>query len=247
MNSKDFIIIAHRGESYDAPENTMASVNLAWERNDDAVEIDIRLSKDNKIIVIHDKNTFRTSAENFNVKEKNYSFLKKLDVGKHKKNRYAGEEIPLLKNIIENMPEGKLLFVEIKSGENTAGILKSFCEKKDVNPVYVKFISFNRQLLDQLKKLLPHFEMYWIVDDKIPVFKKNLNTIIKYCKSSNLNGVDFDEKMISSKSVIDKIHEAGLKIYCWTVNNPERARQLMNWNIDGITSDRAHWLSGQIK
>ncbi len=243
----NFIIIAHRGESYEAPENTLASVNLAWERNDDAVEIDIRLSKDDRIVVIHDKTTLRTSGENFRVKEKNYSFLKKLDVGRLKKKKYQGEEIPLLKDVIENMPEGKILFVEIKSDENTAEILKSFCEKISVNPAYVRFISFNRKLLTKLKKLLPDFEMYWIVDDKIPIFKKNLDTIIEYCKNSGLDGLDFDEKMISSKTVIDKIHEADLKIYCWTVNNPERAKDLRNWNIDGITSDRAHWLSEQIK
>ncbi len=242
----NFLVIAHRGESFDAPENTLASVNLAWERNDDAVEIDVRLSKDDRIVVIHDKTTLRTSGENFTVKDENYSVLKKLDVGGFKEKSFEGEGIPLLRNIIAGMPRNKYLFVEIKSRENTADVIKSFCERENVNPVYVKFISFNYKLLMHLKSLLPEFEMYWIVDDKIPIFKKNLTKIIERCKVAGLDGLDFDEKMINSKSVIDEIHKANLKLYCWTVNDVKRAKELRDWGIDGVTSDKAHWLSQQL-
>ncbi|MCH9029392.1 MAG: glycerophosphodiester phosphodiesterase, partial [Bacteroidetes bacterium] len=60
MQNKEFLIIAHRGESYDAPENTFASINLAWKRDADGVEIDVKLTKDEKIVLIHDKTTLRT-------------------------------------------------------------------------------------------------------------------------------------------------------------------------------------------
>ena len=78
---KNCLIIAHRGESFDAPENTLAAVNLAWERGADAVEIDVQLSKDNKIVVIHDENTKRTGGRNKLVKNQTLKELKELDVG----------------------------------------------------------------------------------------------------------------------------------------------------------------------
>lgn len=57
------ILIAHRGSSYEAPENTLGAVNLAWEQNADAVEVDVHLSLDNKVVVIHDSDTYRTTGE----------------------------------------------------------------------------------------------------------------------------------------------------------------------------------------
>ena len=77
MAIRNFIIIAHRGESYDAPENTLASVNLAWERGADAVEVDIRMTKDKKIVVIHDSTTKRTGNKNYKIEECLYNKLKK--------------------------------------------------------------------------------------------------------------------------------------------------------------------------
>ncbi|MCH7827462.1 MAG: hypothetical protein IIC75_05760 [Bacteroidetes bacterium] len=81
MANKNFIIIAHRGESYDAPENTLASVNLAWERGADAVEVDIRMTKDKNIVVIHDRTTKRTGGKNYKIKDSSYDELNNVNVG----------------------------------------------------------------------------------------------------------------------------------------------------------------------
>jgi glycerophosphoryl diester phosphodiesterase len=107
--------IAHRGASYLAPENTMASAKLAWEMGADAVEIDIHLSKDNRIMVIHDSDTKRTCSEKKNlIIEKTPSILlRDLDAGSWKGAEFKGEKIPYLTEIIETVPEGKTLVVEI--------------------------------------------------------------------------------------------------------------------------------------
>src|SRR4030042_6528931 len=86
-------IIAHRGASYLAPENTVASSMLAWELCSDAVEVDIYLSKDNRIMCIHDSNTKRTSGQDYVVKETDSGVLRKLDVGLFKDSKYKGEKI----------------------------------------------------------------------------------------------------------------------------------------------------------
>ena len=86
-------IIAHRGASHDAPENTLASVELGYEQGADAVEIDIHLSKDNRIMVNHDKDTKRTAGNNLTIKDSNSAELRKLDVGSWKNKKYKGEKM----------------------------------------------------------------------------------------------------------------------------------------------------------
>ena len=89
-------IIGHRGASYLAPENTVASANLAWEKQADAVEVDIYLTQDSKIVVIHDSTTKRTAGQDMEVAKSTARQLRELDVGSFKNVDYAGEKIPLL-------------------------------------------------------------------------------------------------------------------------------------------------------
>ena len=91
MQKKKLLIIAHRGESYDAPENTLASINLAWKRDADGVEIDVKLTKDEKIVLIHDKTTLRTGDKYKRIASNNYNELLKIDVGKFKGNKWKNE------------------------------------------------------------------------------------------------------------------------------------------------------------
>ncbi|MEJ2195266.1 MAG: glycerophosphodiester phosphodiesterase family protein [Ignavibacteriaceae bacterium] len=143
MQNRDFIIIAHRGESFEAPENTLSSINLAWQRNDDAVEIDIRMTKDDKIIVIHDNNTFRTGRKFMNVSSCSYDELLKVDVGKFKGSNWKNEKIPLLDEVINTIPKDKILFVEIKSNYKIVKPLQELINQKQIDPNQINFIGFN--------------------------------------------------------------------------------------------------------
>ena len=110
-------IIAHRGASYLAPENTVASAKLAWELGTDAVEVDIFLSKDNRIIGIHDPTARRTSGHDYVIMDTHSDVLRTLEVGSFKDEKYRGEKIPFLEEIIQTIPHGKELVVEVKLGE----------------------------------------------------------------------------------------------------------------------------------
>ena len=102
------LIVGHRGSSKIAPENTAAAANLAWSQGADAVEIDVHLTADNKIVAIHDKNTKRTAGVNHVVSETPYATLKELDVGSWKGQTYKGEPIPLLEDIVSMIPKGRM-------------------------------------------------------------------------------------------------------------------------------------------
>ena len=108
------MIIAHRGVSHDAPENTLASVNLAWERNADAAEVDVHQSKDNRIMVIHDGDTKRTTGKKMVIRESMSPALRSLDAS-NGMDQFKGERIPFLEEVIATVPNGKILFIEVKT------------------------------------------------------------------------------------------------------------------------------------
>ena len=247
MQNKEFIIIAHRGESYEAPENTIASINLAWQNDDDAVEIDVRMTKDEKIVAIHDNNTFRTGKRFMNVSTSIYDELLKVDVGKFKSAKWEGERIPLLDEIIDTIPDGKSLFVEIKNDDKIVKPLEKLIEQNNVNPNKIKFIGFNLETMSLIKTLLYEYESYWIIEKKSILRKFNIEDIILMCKSSKLDGLDMKDGKYLDKFLIRVVKNSGLMIYTWTVDNPARAKQLYYDGIDGITTNRAYWLRNQLQ
>ncbi len=247
MPNKKFIIIAHRGESYDAPENTLASINLAWERNADAVEIDVQLTKDEKIIVIHDRTTLRTGDKYKRIASNNYDELLKIDVGKFKNTKWKDERIPLLDEVIDTIPKNKILFIEIKSDGNILKPLKKLIKQKNMDPVQIKFIGFDINTMKLIKDSLPKFESYWIVEGKYYRGKSSLEETIAKSKSTGLDGLDVKAKKYLSKEVIQTVENSDLKIYTWTVDDPARAKQLYLDGIDGITTNRAGWLNNKLK
>src|SRR3954466_7120047 len=109
-------IIAHRGASHDAPENTLAAARLAWAQHADALEVDVHLTRDGRLAVIHDPDTRRTADVARAVAESTLAELPQLDVGTWKDRRFAAERIPALEDVFAVVPDGKRVFVEIKGG-----------------------------------------------------------------------------------------------------------------------------------
>ena len=246
MRNKEFLIIAHRGESCDAPENTLASINLAWKRDVDAVEIDVQLTKDEKIVLIHDKTTLRTSGKYKRIASNNYKELFKIDVGKFKDTKWKDERIPLLDKVIDTIPKNKILFVEIKSDERIIKHLQYLIEQKNINPAQIRFIGFNIVTMKLLKETFPEIGAFWIVEGKDYKLNGSLKETVRKCKSAKLDGLDVQVRKYLNKDVIHSVKNSGLRIYTWTVDHPERAKQLHLEGIDGITTNRAGWLKDKL-
>src|SRR5437588_10550573 len=103
------LIVAHRGESFLAPENTMSSFDLAWKLGDEAIELDIHLTKDRDIVVCHDADTYRKSGNKQKVviKDSTLAEIQRIDVGSFKGSKYAGQRCPSLQEVLDAMPAGK--------------------------------------------------------------------------------------------------------------------------------------------
>jgi len=246
LKKNEFIIIAHRGESYNAPENTHASINLSWKRNDDAVEIDVQLTKDEKIVVIHDKSTLRTGGKLKRISSNSYDNLSMIDVGKFKGGKWKNERIPLLDDVLKNLPENKILFVEIKSDDRIIKPLKNLIWKKNGNPKQIKFIGFDISTMRLIKDTLSKIDSYWIIEGKHYKSKSALKSSVEKCKAAGLDGLDVQSRKYLNSEVIQFIKNCELKIYTWTVDDPKRAKQLIVDGIDGITTNRACWLKKKL-
>lgn len=245
------LIIAHRGASHDAPENTMAAINLAWQQGAEAVEIDIQLTRDNEVVVIHDFNTKRLAGINKKVKRYFADDLRKLDVGKWKNERWKNEKIPMLREVLASVPHGKKIIIELKTGPETIAPLQKEIIASGLAAAQVELIGYDLPTMAELKKQMPDFVALWLLDlDYSPESKlsdPSLNRTLQLVADHRLDGLDVWAGQTLNQSYIDRVHRAGLKCYCWTVNDIDKARQLCEWGIDAITSDRASWLQKTLK
>jgi glycerophosphoryl diester phosphodiesterase len=232
-------IIAHRGASYLAPENTVASSKLAWELGADAVETDIYLSKDNRIMCIHDSNTKRTTGQNYKVKETDSDILRKLDAGSFKDKKYRGEKIPYFEEIIRAVPDGKKLVVELKCGSEVLPYLKSIVGKYGNDKNFV-FIAFDLQTITDTKKIFPNNSCYWLCSNSL-LLEKDLSSI----PEADLDGVSLSYRIINEKITAD-IRNLNLELYTWTVDDPREAKRLISLGVKGITTNRPGWLKEQL-
>jgi len=242
--------IAHRGESFIAPENTLSAINAAWKNNTDGIEIDVRLSKDKKIVVIHDMNTKRTAGVSHRVKSQSLESLKKLDFGSWKGKIWANERIPTLEEVLETIPPGKFVMIEIKSSIAILPVLKKLLGKIHLKNSKIQLAGFGLKKMSLIKNALPQFEVFRIkrVDrENIILNSFRLNRLIKSAGKYNLDGVSLSYSRWLDKRKIEKIKSAGLKVYVWTVDNPSKAKRLIISGIDGIISNKSAWLKDKLR
>ncbi len=233
--------IAHRGASYLAPENTVASANLAWELGADAVEIDVYLTKDNRVMALHDKDTKRTTGgkKTFAIKDTPSLVLRDLEVGGWKNEKYKGEKIPFISEIIETVPEGKNLVVEIKAGSEIIPHLKREIEKSGKLDQMI-FIAFGWETILDTKKEFPDNACYWLSS-----LKQGLKKRMEEAAAAGLEGVNLSYKIIDEE-VMQLARELNLEVLTWTVNDPVIAKKMTDLGVKAITTDRPKWLKEEM-
>lgn len=243
--------VAHRGESHDAPENTLAAYKLAWERGVPAAELDVHLTKDGKLILIHDADTQRTSGVKLIVKESTVEQLQKLDVGTWKDPKYAGEKMPLLEDVLRAMPDGRKMFVEVKVGAEAVPelvrVLKAVGKKPEQTPV----ISFKLDTCIATKKAMPEVKVYYLASQKknkeTGVWSPTNEELIALAKQHNFDGLDLSYKGPIDADFVKAAKAAGLEFYVWTIDEPADAKRMIDAGVDGITTNRGQWLPEQLK
>lgn len=244
-------IIAHRGASYDAPENSLAAFRLGYAQKADAVELDIHLTKDGRIIVLHDPNTKRITGVDKPVVEQTFAELRTQDAGKWKGAQFAGEKLPSLDEVIALVPADKKLVIEIKCGPEAIPALKETLAKSGRPDRQFLIIGFSQPTMKAVKKALPGIEMYWLSsfrkDAQTGAVVPSVDDLIRLAKDAGVEGVNLSYGGPIDAEFVRKIKGAGLKCYVWTVDDPAVARRLVEAGVDGITTNRPAWLREQIQ
>lgn len=242
-------IIAHRGASFDAPENTLAAMKLAWMQQADAIELDLWLSRDGRLVVFHDADTKRFGGPARPVSEQTWAELQTLDVSGAKHPRFKGERIPTLASILATVPPGRRAVLELKCGPEILPALDRALHAAGSPPAQLAIISFHLDTLRPSKQRWPRIPHYFLHDykaDKKTGRWPELPPLLKRAKEAGLDGLNLHHEWPMDRAFVASVRAAGLKLLVWTVNDPAVARRLAEAGVDGITTDRPGWLREQL-
>ena len=216
-------IIAHRGVTRNDQENTLPAYHQAFSEGADGLEIDVRLSKDEKPIIFHDEDTSRLFKKSLEIKNTTFFELKALG---NNENR-----IPLLDEVLDFLPQNKECFIEIKSDADTVPFLdKLRIEKKNIT-----FLSFDKNVVLDLKKRFPN-KLVFQSFHMLQIERYGIKKILEFYKNGNSDGLSIDIRGLSNKT-IDKILEKKIDLIIWTLNSMERLKELSKKNIRAIITD----------
>jgi len=241
--SRNTLIIGHRGASRDAPENTLASFRLAFEQGADGVEADFRLTRDGEIVCLHDDSTARTAGVDLKVAEATLSELHRLEVGAWKGGAWGGERIPTLKQVLRDLPAGKKLFIELKSGLEIVPPLAALIEASAVMAEQIRFLSFNKALISAVKERLPDYRSCWLTEYRWRgAWHPSPFEVLAALEESGVDGLASGDRAILDASLVRELRERGLEIHVWTVDAASAARRLCRLGVDSIMTNRPGWL-----
>lgn len=238
-------VIAHRGAAHDAPENTVAAFELAWQQGADGIEGDFRLTRDGQIVCIHDAVVKRTAGRASKVAEATLAELRQLDVGSWKGRQWRGTRIPTLEEVLATVPEGKQVFIEIKCGAEILPALKAALAGSGLPPAQTIIISFDAEVIGRTKRLLPHLKALWIT--KFRGARSSAKKILETLEEIGADGVDCRSHPAVDQQFVQALRTAHKEVHIWTVDDVPLAKRYLQLGADSLTSNRAGWLKQQLR
>ncbi|HKC72598.1 MAG TPA: glycerophosphodiester phosphodiesterase family protein [Chloroflexota bacterium] len=227
------VIGAHRGASARAPENTLAAFRAALDDEAELIELDVHLTRDGRLAVIHDEETRRITSTAGVVAELSMSELRRLDAGRHKGQQWAGEQIPELGDVFAAVRGRLLVNVEVKcSAAAVPALARCMAEHDMADAVIVS--SFDPAVVHAVgvcntSLLCPSLLAGLLVDRPVPdpvTAAREGGAQLLHVKHTYL-----------TVALVDLLHQAGLGALAWTVNAPGEMRRLAALGVDAILSD----------
>jgi glycerophosphoryl diester phosphodiesterase len=237
------LIVAHRGASYDAPENTLAAFQLAWQKGADAIEGDFLLSSDGQVVCIHDDTTSRTGRVEWNVADTPLADLRKLDVGSWKHERWSAQRIPTLSEVLATIPRGKRIMIEVKCGPQIVEPLRRALTKAALDPEQTIVIAFDEEVIARTKQQIPQVPAFWLTsyqqDKTTGKWTPAVEEIIDTLRRVRADGLGSQAKReVVDGAFVEAIRAAGFQLNVWTVNDAADARYFQQVGVQSITTDR---------
>lgn len=233
------MIVAHRGSSAQAPENTLPAFQLAWQQAADAIEADFQLTKDGHVVCFHDKDTKRVAGQQLNVADATLEELRQLDVGSWMGEQYKGVRMPTIAEVFATVPARKKIFIEIKCGPEILDPLLRELASSGLTPNQVVVICFESDILKSLKERDPKWQTAWLCSFEKRANGKPRNATAKVLKTLK----DMKACALMSgggdvpKNLLDQLRSVGIEHYVWTINDPTLAASCRAQGVDAIITD----------
>lgn len=247
-------LIAHRGESHDAPENTLPAYQMAVERGF-GFECDIYLSADGQLFTFHDTTLTRTTAGAHKEKCWEASWkdtVSKVNVGgwgKWKGSKYDPTRPAKFEEVLELARDGRYIYIEVKGGNPkwVAPIKSAIAAQSKATPKNALFITFSEVVAKELRRQLPEFQTFLLLSARArkgadgkpgPFFTADY--VIERLKATGVNGLDIQfNAEAHDAAFVKRIHDAGYSCHFWTIDQLDRARQAFAVGGDSVTTNRA--------
>jgi glycerophosphoryl diester phosphodiesterase len=229
------MVVAHRGFSGAAPENTLAAFRKGIEIGSDMIELDIHLSSDGRIVVVHDETLERTTNGRGRVADLSFEELKRLDAGSKFGPEFSGERIPAFEEVLAVAKGRVFVNIEIKNPSHGKYSITKLTEravgevKRAGMSHRVIFSSFNPASLEWIKKNEPGLQVALLYHRPWEVLSEVTGG--KEYKILNLRN------LYLTRDKIGTIHREGMKVNVYTVNSEEELKQFVTWGADGIITN----------
>jgi len=217
------LVIAHRGASHDAPENTLAAFRLAWKQGADAIETDLRLTADGTIVAFHDEDGLRMLGDRRRIRE----------IPLHE---LSAKGVPTLAEVLATVPDGKHVVLELKED-----VVEPLVQELAAAPhERITLIAFDAEILVRAKGALPRCRALWLFGSYTPALIRG-RTLGEWLASKvrqlDLDGVDLRLSSRLNRHVVAPLLEQGLAIFVYTVNGAAACRRCAGLGLQGITTD----------
>ncbi|MBK5274183.1 MAG: glycerophosphodiester phosphodiesterase [Desulfuromonadales bacterium] len=244
------LLIAHRGASREAPENTLAAFELAWREGADGIEADFRLTRDGRVVCQHDATTGRTAGVDLVVAEASLDELQRLDVGRWKGTRWQGERIPTLEEVLIRLPTGKMFFIELKSGPEIIEPLRLILPETGVPVGQLRLLAFDAQLVARLKEQLPGIRVCLNVDYRWSLRTRSWSPsraeILANLEHIGADGLSSQDHALLDAQFVAGLHHSGKEVHVWTVDSARGADHYRGLGVDSIMTNRPGWLRNRL-
>ncbi len=230
------LIVAHRGAPDRYAENTLQAFETAFREGADAIEADFRMTADGVIVCIHDKHTGRVAPVKMTVATTDYKRLRALDVstGRTKESSH----IPTFAEVANTVPPGRYFYIEVKGGVGMLPNLLKQIEISDLQDTHLRVISFDPEVIRELKSKRPELTAFWIVSRKRGVIGKiapSWDRILKTLKESGADGLSANKRHVTSGDV-QRILDKGYSFHVWGVEDPETAKTFVEAGTSSVTT-----------
>jgi len=228
-------VIGHRGAKAYAPENTLSSIHAAADLGVEWVEVDVKLTKDGTAIIFHDEELERCTGAQGLVKDFDFKSIRELDAGSWFGESFIGEKIPTLEEVLDAVLErGMGINLEIKPcpgrEKETAEVCLDVATRiwpDDHPPPLIS--SFQHVSLETALDMMPEWPRGFLIDEPLENWKEMAEYIDAATVNINGNTVKPEEAEMYA--------DFGKPLLAYTINNPDKARELIRWGIDAVFSD----------